>query len=133
MPAPRRVTLLAVLALGAPLAACGEGAGDERAVRDTLDRFAKAVGDKDYQVLCDELLDPSLIEKLQASNLPCEVAMQTGLEDVQQPSLTVRRIKVDGTRASATVRTTAKNQPPSEDDVQLVKRDGKWRITRLQS
>jgi hypothetical protein len=134
VPARRCVTVVAIVALCAPMGACGKGGTrDEEAVRATLDRFVAAVAKKDYQQLCDELLDPKLLESLQARNLPCELALRTGLEDVRKPSLTVRRIRVDGTRASAVVRTTAQNQRPSEDDVQLVKRDGTWRIARLAS
>jgi hypothetical protein len=132
VPVARRVLLVAVLALSPALAACG-GADEEQQVRDTMQQFARATADKDYQALCDDLLDESLLEKLRARNLPCEVALRTGLEDVERPSLTVRSVSVDGDRASAVVRTTAANQEPSEDRVQLVRRDGEWRITALAS
>ena len=130
MPAPRTL-LAAVLASAVLLAACG--GDDESEVRDTLNAFADATAKKDYQRLCDDLLSPELIEQVRRVNLPCEVALRTGFEDVEQPRIEVRSVKIDGDTATARVRSTAKNQEPSEDTVKLVKVDGDWRIASLAS
>ncbi len=122
-----------VLAIAAAVALSGCGRSDERKVADTLDAFATAVAAKDYQRLCDDLFAPELIESLRGVNLPCEVALKTGFEDTQKPRIEVKSVKVDGDRAQARVRSTAANQPPSEDTVELVKVDGKWRVASLAS
>ncbi|HEV2061595.1 MAG TPA: nuclear transport factor 2 family protein [Solirubrobacteraceae bacterium] len=130
MPAPRTI-IAALLAAAALLSACGTD--DEAAVRDTLNQFADATAKKDYQRLCDELLSPDLVEQVRRVNLPCEVALRTGFEDVENPRIEVRSVKIDGDSASAQVRSTAANQEPSTDTIQLVKVDGEWRIASLSS
>jgi len=47
--------------------------------------------------------------------------------------LTVGTVKVDGTTASAQIRTSAAGEQPSHDTLQLVKVDGHWRISALAS
>jgi hypothetical protein len=123
--------LAAVLSAAALLSACG--ADDEADVRDALAQFADATAKKDYQRLCDELLSPDLVEQVRRVNLPCEVALQTGFKGVEQPRLEVRSVKIDGDKASAQVRSTAANQEPSLDTVELVKVDDEWRIASLAS
>ncbi|HEX8120786.1 MAG TPA: nuclear transport factor 2 family protein [Solirubrobacteraceae bacterium] len=130
MPAPR-IAIAAVLAVAALVAGCGED--DEGDVRKTLDAFAQATAAKDYQRMCDDLLSPKLIEQIRRVNLPCEVALRTGLEDVEKPKLEIKSVKVDGDTASAQVHSTAANQEPSDDTVRLEKVDGDWRIASLAS
>ena len=126
MPVRAIVLAIAVALLGA---ACGRS--PERDVRDTLNAFADATAKKDYQTLCDDLFAEELVARLRRLNLPCELALRTGLEDVQRPSLEVRSVRVDGERASARVHTSAANQPPSDDEVRLVKQGDEWRIASL--
>ena len=61
---------------------------------------------------------------MRAAGLPCEVALRTGLEDRQNPRLTVLGVEVNGDQALARVRSTAGGEPPSTDLVRLVKEDG---------
>ena len=130
MPAPTRL-LAAVLAAAALLSACGED--DESAVRETLERYAKAVESKDYQTICDELLAQDLLENLRRVQAPCETAIQGGLRDVDRPTITIRSVKVDGDTASAVARSDAANQEPSDDTIRLVKEDGAWKVVALSS
>ncbi len=129
MPARTLLALLAVAALA--VAGCG-GESEEKEVRSTLDRFASATASKDYQTICD-LLSRDLVDEVRKVNLPCEVAFKRGLEDVEKPSLRVQRVVVDGKTARATVRSSAANQQPSEDEVRLVKEEGEWRVASLAS
>ena len=57
--------------------------------------------------------------------------MRNAFEDVDNPRLTVGRVRVDGARASAEVRTAADGQEPSRDTVRLVKAAGEWRVSSL--
>ena len=130
MPARALLTFGLLLALALP--ACGRES-DESKVRATLDEFAQATARKDYQRLCDDLFAEKLVEQVRRT-VPCEVALRnSSLEDARSPKLVVRRVRITGDTASAVVRTTAANQPPSEDTVQLVREGEEWRIVSLAS
>ncbi len=103
----------------------------EEQVRETLDRFAAATREKDYQTLCDDLYAEDLVERSRAAGLPCEVALRTGLEDRQNPQLRVISVEVDGDRALAQVRSTAVGEVPSTDTVGLEKDGDDWKVSSL--
>ena len=65
--------------------------------------------------MCSELLAKPVIESVGRAGLTCENAMKTALEGVDAPKVEVRKVTVNGNRASATVHTTASNQPASDD------------------
>jgi hypothetical protein len=129
---PARLPVVALLLCALLLSACGRQ-GDESAVRDTLETFAEATSRKDYQRLCDELFSEKLVAEVNKT-LPCEVALRrSDLDAARNPRIEVRSVKVDGDRAQARVRSSAANQPASEDTVQLVREDERWRIAALSS
>jgi Putative lumazine-binding len=129
---PRLVAfaVLAVIVVGAVLV-LKPGPDDNEAVAETLDNYAAATRDKDYQTICDELYAKDLVERVRAAGLPCEVALRTGLEDRQNPRLQVLGVEVNGDQALARVRSTAGGEVPSTDLVRLVKEDGDWRVISL--
>jgi hypothetical protein len=104
------------------------GPDRDREVRQTLDRYAQATRDKDYQTLCDDLLSKEIVDRIRSVGLPCEVALRTGLGDVRNPTLTVLGLEVNGDQALARVRGTAVGQPPGTSTYRLVREDGGWRI-----
>jgi hypothetical protein len=128
----RRALAAAALA-SALVAGCGSGPSAQEQVRDTLDELGRATAAKDYQALCDEVFAPKLVEKLQQVGLPCEIAMQRSFEDVQNPRLTIGKITVakDEKSATAEVRSSASDQTPSQDTVELVPVDDGWRVSSL--
>jgi hypothetical protein len=136
MPAALRPRLLPLVCacLLALAAGCGDGDGNpEDDVRASLDRFAKATAAKDFQTLCDSVFAKGLVDQVNRE-LPCELALKnSSLGDAEKPSLEILSVKVDGERASARVRSSAANQPPSEDTVGLLKEQGEWRIISLSS
>jgi ketosteroid isomerase-like protein len=117
---------LALLVVG-----CRGGPSDEDQVRATVRAFATATAHKDYQRLCDDLLAPSLVEKVKQAGLPCEVALEQGLGDVKAPQLTLGAVAVKGDTATADIRTTAAGQQPSRETLQLQRVRGKWKIASL--
>ena len=128
----RAITIpTAVLALALALPACGRS--PERDVRDTLNAFATATAKKDYQRLCDEIFSEKLVEQVRRQ-VPCELALKnSSLGDARNPKLEIKRITVKGDTATAVVASSAANQRPSEDTVQLVKEGEDWRIQALAS
>ncbi len=127
-----RPLALIVIACVLPLSACSRDSG-EREVRDTLQAFGDATARKDYQRLCDELFSEKLVEEVRQT-VPCEVALKnSSLDEARSPKLEVRSVKVDGDTATAVVRTSAANQPASQDTVRLVREREQWRIAALAS
>lgn len=122
----RTALVVAVLVL----AACGKERPTE-AVHKTVDRFGKAVADKDYQELCDKLLAANLIDALEQSGVPCELALKTGFGSAKNPKIVVRTVAVNGNKALVSVHSTASNQPASDDTLALVKEKGTWKISSL--
>ena len=124
------LVVLAVVVVGAVLV-LKPGPDDNEAVAETLEDYAAATRDKDYQTICDDLYAKDLVERVRAAGLPCEVALRTGLEDRQNPRLEVLGVEVNGDQALARVRSTAGGEVPSTDLVRLVKEDGDWRVASL--
>ena len=106
-------------------------ADPEEQVQETLDRYAAATRDKDYQTLCDDLYASALVERIRLAGLPCEVALRTGLEDRQNPQLRVLGVEINGDTAAATVRSTAVGEVPSTDTVGLTKEGDDWKVASL--
>jgi hypothetical protein len=107
------------------------GPDSDKEVRATLDRYAQATRDKDYQTLCDDLYATDLIDRIRSAGLPCEVALRTGLQDRRNPQLEVLGVEVSGDQALVRTRTTAVGEPPSVDTIRLVRQGGDWRVASL--
>ena len=107
------------------------GPDSAKEVRQTLDRYAQATRDKDYQTLCDDLYARELIDRIRSAGLPCEVALRTGLQNRRNPQLNVLGVEVSGDQALARTRTTAIGEPPSVDTIRMVRQGGHWRVASL--
>ena len=123
---------LLVLVAACALAGCGDsGPTDEQRIRTTLSEFQRATAARDYRALCDRILAPKLIETVKQIGLPCEVALQKGFENVEDPRIAVGAIDVRDDKATAEVRSSAAGEPPSQDTVELVRIGDGWRISSL--
>jgi hypothetical protein len=125
---------LACAIAGAGCGADTEGGGSPDAntqVRAVVARFGVATRTRDYQQICDDLLSATLVTKIETIGLPCESALQRGLGDVKDPTLTINQVSIAGARALVSVHTTAGGQPASDDALQLVRESGRWKIASL--
>jgi hypothetical protein len=123
-----------VLALGASLlwlSGCGTSERDK--VQAKVEQFLHATATKDYKTLCDQVLAPSLLERFAAVNLPCQQGMQIALGGVKNPTLSIGRIIVNGSSASAITLTSARGQQGSLDAIGLVRTRQGWRVQSLGS
>jgi hypothetical protein len=113
------------------LAGCGTSASDQ--VKAKISELAKAADAKDYAALCTQVLAPSLIERLSSAGVSCPEAMQIAFQGVENPSLSVGKVTISGSKASAITLSTARNQQASVDTIELVKTNHGWRVSSLAS
>jgi hypothetical protein len=122
---------LAILGAAYALAGCGASASEQ--VQAKLQQFAHAVAARDTATLCTQVLAPDLVGHLNAAGLSCRQAMSTFVNSVTDPSLSVSKVKVKGSTASAVVLARAKGQQASIESVQLTNTKHGWRLTSLAS
>ncbi|MDQ6836742.1 MAG: hypothetical protein M3016_11205 [Actinomycetota bacterium] len=111
------------------LVACGSSARDE--VQAKVQQFAHATANRDYRTLCEQVLAPPLIAKLTAAGVSCDQAMKIFVTSVSQPTISVSRISVHGSQASAVVLAAAKGQTAALETVELVQTRNGWRLASL--
>ena len=118
-------------ALALAVAGCGTSARDQ--VQAKVQQFVSATAAKDAKTICDDVLAPSLLERMAAGGITCQQAMQIFFSSVQSPTLSIGRIDVSGQTASAITLTSARGQQGSLDAIKLVNTSRGWRISSLGS
>jgi hypothetical protein len=113
------------------LAGCGTSEAGQ--VRAKINQFATASAAKDYSTICDEVLAPSLLQRLSAAGVPCRQAMQIALGTVQDPTISIGRIRVTGERATVITLSAAKGEQASLEAIDLIKTGKGWRLLSLGS
>jgi hypothetical protein len=121
----------AMVILAAALVPGGCGTSERDVVKAKVQQFVKSAGSKDFKTICDQVLAPSLLERLAAGGVPCEQAMQIALGSVHDPTLSVGQVTISGSKASAIALSTAQGQAASLDAIELVKTSSGWRISSL--
>ncbi len=125
----RKVLLLAGICC--LLAGCGASANQQ--VEAKVQQFARATASRDYATLCNEVLAPELVAHLTAAGLTCRQAMKVFTQSVHNPTISVSKVTVNGSSASAVVLAKATGQQPSRESVQLIKTSKGWRLDSLAS
>ena len=123
----RTAVLIAIAALAS---GCGKSSPADE-VRSTVEGFAAAIADHDYQALCDRYFATRLVSGLERAGLPCEAAIRPQIGATRKPTLEIRSIAITGDRARVRVHTAAENQPPSDDTLALARERDGWRIASL--
>lgn len=122
-----------ILPLVGACALAGCGASPRQEVEAKVQQFAKATAARDYAALCSQVLAPSLVSHLTAAGLTCQQAMRIFVSSVQNPTISVSRVTVNGLTASAVVIARANGQPPSREQIDLVHTGHGWRLASLAS
>lgn len=136
MSIPSKQGSLAAAALVATLAlaGCGETAttnnfkGEEHQVAARVASFQKHVSESSQKKVCQEDLAAELTKRIAASGKGCEDALKEQLKDVEDLTLTIEGVTIDGKKASATVKSTrdGKTKPAT---LLLVKEGQDWKIS----
>ena len=126
-----RVLLVALL-LAVTMTLTGCGASDADQVQATLSQFAKAVATRNAKPICDRVLAPELVARLEGVGLSCEYAMNHFFFSckLRHPTITIGRVAVNGSTAKALVYAGAKGQSGGIFEIGLVKSSQGWRVAR---
>jgi hypothetical protein len=120
-------TAAACVAVG--LSGCGTS--DRDLIRNKVDQFARAVAHRDAATLCRQVWAPSLLAHLTNGGISCRQAMQVFFGTVHAPQLSIGRVDIHGSSASAIVLTTAAGQEASIDAIELIRTGKGWRVSSL--
>jgi hypothetical protein len=139
---PRSPLLLALVATAALAGCAGQASsskssstkfqGDERLVANTIEDLESASQPSkiDQSKICGDLLATALVRQLAARGGTCEKAVKAAVKDADAYQLTVQAVRVQGGRATASV----KVETGAKDKIQpiaLVKQGQGWRISKL--
>jgi hypothetical protein len=127
----RLARVVVLLCSAYALAGCGASAHQQ--VEAKVQEFAHATANRDYAALCDDVLAPSLVAHLTAAGLSCKQAMRIFVASVQNPMISVAKVTVRGSTASAVVLATATGQPAAFESIQLIDTKHGWRLASLAS
>jgi hypothetical protein len=120
--------LVVVASLAFALAGCGTSDTDQ--VQSTLNQFAHAVATRNAKPICDRVLAPQLVAKLEGVGLSCEYAIAHFFFacKLEHPTITVGHVAVSGDTAKALVYAGANGQPGGIFAIGLVKTSQGWRV-----
>jgi hypothetical protein len=139
MAAPTRLVALLV-ALPFALGACGQAAkdsagdfrGDQKDVAQTVEDLQSFARKGDAGKICAEVLAKDLVAKIQsASKKPCDQALKDTIADADAFELSVKKVRVDGDRATATVRSEGGGDQDRTESLTLVRDRSAWKIATL--
>lgn len=98
-----------------------------------MQQFADATAHRDTHTLCTQVLAPNLIAHLTQAGVSCRQAMTVFVSSVHNPTLSVSKITVRGSSASAVVLAGATGQPATLETIELTRMRSGWRLASLTS
>jgi copper chaperone CopZ len=104
--------------------------GEQRLVAATVEDLESAASDGDEGKICRELLARSVAARLARGGRSCQQTVEDELKNADGSDLTVRSVRVDGTRARAAVKEDL-GDADRVSTVRLVKESGRWRLETL--
>jgi hypothetical protein len=122
-----------IVLVGCALTVAGCGTSASQEIEAKVQQFAHATASRDYAMLCNDVLAPELVAHLTAAGLSCERAMKIFTQSVHNPTISVSKVTVNGSTASAVVLATATGQQSSRESIQLIKTSNGWRLDSLAS
>ena len=101
------LTVLALVAAGCGAAqdsAAGRFSGEERRVAQVVEDLASAGTEKDAAEICSRILAKQLVDRLSEGGQDCVAEVKKAVDDADEFELTVERVQVTGTTATARVK-----------------------------
>jgi len=95
----------------------------------TVDRLERAVAERDYATVCDQLFTATARQR--AGGDECARQLRSAAEGVELPRIEIEAIDVKDDRATAKVRTEAEGQARVSDELQLRLEGDRWLIEAL--
>jgi hypothetical protein len=112
--------------------------GDDRAkpasgpaaeVAATVDRLERAVAERDFATICDQLF--TVQARKRAGGDECAGQLGSATEGLKKPRIEIERIDVKNNRATVKVRTEAQGQARVSDGLRLRRQGGRWLVEAL--
>ena len=130
------MSIMAAIALLAS-SGCSLGADEEAKpasgapaqIAATVDRLERAVAQRDFATICDQLFTPKARQR--AGGDECARQLRSAAEGVKRPSIDIEAIDVKDDRATVKVRTEAEGQARVSDELRLRREGGRWRVEAL--
>jgi hypothetical protein len=119
------------------LSGCSLGGDDEAKpasgapaqVAATVDRLERAVAERDFATVCDQLFTAKARQR--AGGDECARQLRSAAEGVERPSIEIEAIDVEGNSATVAVQTEAEGQARVSDELQLRREGGRWLVEAL--
>ena len=124
------------MAVAASLAGC-LGADEEpqpatgapRAIAEVVRRLERATADGDFAAICRDVFTATA--RARAGGRDCARLTRSAAAGVEQPSIQMEAIELDGSTARVSVRTRARGQATVSDVLLLRRERGEWRVQAL--
>jgi hypothetical protein len=103
--------------------------GEAAQVAVTVKRLERAVEQKDYDTICEQLFTARARER--AGGDECARQLRSAAEGLEGPSIEIERIDLTKNRAIVRVRTAAEGQELVTDELELRQQGGRWLVEAL--
>ena len=102
--------------------------GDQRLVANTVEDFETAASKGDQDKICRDLLANELVQQYAQRGGTCEKAVDRALKDTDSFDMTVEKVTITGTDATANVKVD-RGKKDINQSLSLVKQGAGWRIS----
>ena len=105
--------------------------GDEKAVATTIEDLQSNARSRKPGAICSDVLSRELADKLKTPGNDCTAEMEKIVGDADDYELEVTDVTINGTTATATVKTRKGGKKNAETTFSLVREDGDWRLSNF--
>ena len=104
--------------------------GTEKTVAHTIAGLQSAVTAGEQKKICTEILSASVVSSLGGTK-GCEAAIKEQVTEIDGTEADVKSVQVNGTTATAEVKSTYSGKKGQLSQVTLVEEGGKWKVSAV--